>query len=364
MLAEYRAHAPTALVRVLLVAILILALPGCGTLYLTQAAVGQWQVMHARRRIDAVVIDERTPEPIRQTLFGVREAREFASSELKLPDNSSYRTYADIGRPYVVWSVVATPEFSVDPQRWCFPIAGCVAYRGYFSEKRAHAFAASLARQGLDVTVGGVPAYSTLGKLSDPVLSTMLGYGDTELAAMMFHELAHQLLYVKNDTEFNEAFAMTVEEEGVQRWLKLHGQGGAMPAFRKARERERAFVALFTRARSSLARLYASGLAPPQMRTRKAEILAGLATELRELEQRLKVHPSVYDEWLQQGLNNAQLASMATYYDCVPGFERLLAAQDADLPRFYAAARELSTEPRTERHAKLCKKPLSAEESG
>ena len=329
-------------------------------MYLAQAAAGQWHVLRERRPIDAVVLDKRTPDSVRKTLFGVREAREFASRELRLPDNSSYRTYADIGRPYVVWNVVATPEFSVDPKRWCFPIAGCVAYRGYFSEKKAHAFAADLERQGFDVTVGGVPAYSTLGKFSDPVLSTMLGYGDTELAAMIFHELAHQLLYVQNDTEFNEAFAMTVEDEGLQRWLKQRGHPDAILAFRKAREREEAFVELFTRGRGKLAKLYASELAPGEMRAQKAQILAQLATELRELERRLKVHSTVYDEWLTHGLNNAQLASMATYYDCVPGFERVLAEQDGDLPRFYAAARELAKLPRVDRHEKLCKKAVPA----
>jgi predicted aminopeptidase len=326
-------------------------------MYLAQAAAGQWQVLHKRRPIEDVVLDKRTPEPIRQTLFQVRDAREFASRELKLPDNRSYHTYSDIGRPYVVWNVVATPEFSVQPKQWCFPIAGCVAYRGYFKEQRAQAFAAELAKQGLDVTVGGVPAYSTLGKFNDPVLSTMVSYGDAELAAMMFHELAHQLLYVKNDSEFNESFAMTVEEEGLQRWLKLHGQAATIARYRKGRENERALIGLFAQARGRLAKLYATKLAPAGMRKKKAEILARLATDLRDLEQRLKVHSSVYEEWLAEGLNNAQLASMATYYDCIPGFERLLAQQDGDLPRFYDAARAMAKLPRAERHAKLCVKP-------
>jgi len=215
------------IVRVLLLAALACVLPGCGTRYLTQAAAGELHVLIQRRPIDSVVLDSRTPEEVRQALFTVREARQFASHVLKLPDNGSYRTYADIDRPYVVWNVVATPEFSVAPRRWCFPIAGCVAYRGYFSRRNALAFAADLSDRGYDVMVGGVAAYSTLGRFSDPVLSTMIDYGDTELAAMIFHELAHQLLYVKNDSEFNEAFAMTVEAAGVQRWLQQHGQQAA-----------------------------------------------------------------------------------------------------------------------------------------
>lgn len=359
MLAEYRLPARAVIARGLLVALAACALPGCGTMYVAQAAAGQWHVMHARRRIDDVVLDKRTPEPVREELFRVREAREFASTELNLPDNRSYRTYADIHRPYVVWNVVATPEFSVQPKRWCFPVAGCVAYRGYFKERRAHEFAAGLARQGYDVAVGGVPAYSTLGKFADPVLSTMLGYGADELAATIFHELAHQLLYVRNDTEFNEAFAMTVEEEGLRRWLTQRGEPGAIQAYRRQRQRERELVDLFTHTRDRLAQLYASGEPPTGMRAKKKEILAQLATDLRALEQRLHVHSSVYDQWIAEGLNNAHLTSLATYYDCMPGFERLLAEQNGDLPRFYTAARELSRLPRAARHEKLCKQTPS-----
>ena len=362
MLAESRLSARTALLRAMLVALAASVLPGCGTLYVAQAAIGQWHVMHARRPIDEVVLDKSTPGPVREELFRVREAREFASEELQLPDNRSYRSYADIHRSYVVWNVVATPEFSVQPKRWCFPVAGCVAYRGYFSERKAHRFAAELSKQGYDVAVGGVPAYSTLGKFADPVLSTMLSYGDDELAATIFHELAHQLLYVKNDTEFNEAFATSVEEEGLRRWLERRGESRAMAAFRRQREREREFVDLFTRARDELAKLYASGQTPAQMRPKKKELLTRLGTDLRALEQRLRVRSAVYDQWIAAGMNNAHLTSLATYYDCLPGFERLLAEHGGDLPRFYDAARALSKLPRAERHEKLCRKTVTAGE--
>ncbi len=356
MLAEYFSPARVALARLLWIALAAGALPGCGTMYVAQAAIGQWHVMHARRPIDDVVLDKRTAAPVREELFRVREAREFASRVLKLPDNRSYRMYADIHRQFVVWNVVATPEFSVEPQRWCFPVAGCVAYRGYFKERKARAFAAALAKQGDDVAVGGVPAYSTLGKFADPVLSTMLGYGEDELAATIFHELAHQLLYVKNDTEFNEAFAMTVEEDGLRRWLTQRGQPGAIIAYRRQREHEREFVDLFTRARDKLAKLYASRQPPADMRAQKKAILAQLGTDLGALEQRLHVRSPLYDQWIKEGLNNAHLTSLATYYDCMPGFERLLAQEDGDLPRFYAAARELARLSRAQRHDMLCKK--------
>ncbi len=356
MLAESCRLARTPLFRFLLVALAMSSLPGCGTMYVAQAAVGEWHVMRARRPLDDVVLDKSTPESVREELFRVREAREFASDVLKLPDNRSYRTYADIHRAFVVWNVVATPEFSVAPLRWCFPVAGCVAYRGYFSERKAHDFAARLAKKGYDVAVGGVPAYSTLGKFADPVLSTMLGYGANELAATIFHELAHQLLYVKNDTEFNEAFATTVEEEGLRRWLQQRGAPGQMAAYRQQRERGLEFIALFSHARDKLARLYASGQTPAQMRPQKQAILKQLGVDLGALERRLRVRSPVYDEWIANGLNNAELTSLATYYDCMPGFERLLAQEGGDLQRFYAAARELSKLPQAERHDKLCKK--------
>ncbi len=350
--------------RALLVALLFATLPGCGTTYLIQAASGEWHVLRARKPIEAVLADPHTPQTVRDRLTEVRAARDFASRELKLPDNRSYRSYADIDRPYVVWNVVAAPEFSVNPKRWCFPVAGCVAYRGYFNERRARAFAAGLAQRGFDVALAGVPAYSTLGKFADPVLSTMLRYGPDELAAIIFHELAHQLLYVANDSEFNEAFAVTVEDAGLERWLRFNGQADRIERYRQERAREQAFIELLARTRARLARLYASGLPAQQMRTHKSEILGQLATDIRQLEQHQGVHISVYDEWLAEGLNNAQLASVATYFECVPGFQRLLAEQDDDLRRFYAAARTLARLPRSARHARLCRQTNSEPASG
>ena len=194
---------------------LALRAAGCGTMYIAQAARGQWEVLHDRRPIDVVMSDERTPAALRARLAAVSDARDFASQELGLPDNKSYRSYADLKRTYVVWNVVAAPEFSVEPLQWCFPIAGCVAYRGYFAEQQRGASRRGSHKRGFDVVVDGVPAYSTLGRFADPVLNTMLIYGDRELAAIIFHELAHQLIYVAGDSEFNEAFAVTVEETGL-----------------------------------------------------------------------------------------------------------------------------------------------------
>ena len=347
-------NAPRA-ARALLAAAACALLGGCGSLYVALAAAGQWRVLRARVPIERLLGDPDTPAPLRARLEAVRAARAFASRELGLPDNKSYRSYADIGRPFVVWNVVATPEFSVEPRRWCFPVAGCVDYRGYFHERRAREFAAELAVRGFDVAVEGVPAYSTLGKFADPVLSSMLRYDDDELAATIFHELAHQLLYVRGDSEFNEAFATAVEDLGLERWLVHQGAPpGRLREFRDQQSHAAALVALLASGRARLRELYASGASPADMRINKALIFHRLAAELRTLERRLGASYPLYEEWIAQGLNNAHLASVATYYDCVPGFKRLLDESGDDLGRFYAAARELARQPRAARHARLC----------
>lgn len=353
------------IVRLALAAALVAVLSGCAsTMYLLQAANGEWRVIHGRKPIVQVIDDPQTPEPLVRELGEVREARDFASRVLELPDNDSYRTYVEIDRPYVVWNVVAAPALSVDPKQWCFPIAGCVAYRGYFNEKRARAFAAGMKRSGYDVVVEGVPAYSTLGKLPDPVMSTMLRYGGDELASMIFHELAHQLLYVENDSRFDEAFAVTVEDEGLKRWLEYRGQIARIAEFDRQRAEDRQFIALLRRARDRLARLYASE-APRGAKLRsKQRIFAGLAHDIRALERRLAVRSPLYDRWIAEGLNNADLASVGTYFDCVPGFERLLQREDGNLPRFYDAARKLAREPKAARDARLCSGPAADSGAG
>lgn len=347
-------------------AVAVLAgLCGCtSTMYLLQAAGGEWHVMHSRKPIVQVIDDPQTSEPMIRELAEVREARDFASRVLKLPDNASYRTYTKIDRPYVVWNVVAAPALSVEPKTWCFPIAGCVDYRGYFSEKNAQAFAAGLKRRGYDVVVEGVPAYSTLGKLPDPVMSTMMRYGSDELAAMIFHELAHQQLYVRNDSRFDEAFAVTVEEEGLRRWLEYKGRPIRIEELDRQRKEDGQFIMLLRYTRARLAQLYASQAPRGTKLRRKRQIFAELAADIRTLEHRLHVHSSVYDDWIAEGLNNAQLASVSTYYDCVPAFEHLLQRENGDLPRFYAAARELAREPKSTRDARLCSRPTPASSSG
>lgn len=339
--------------RPLLVIAFCLAAQGCGTVYVAQAAKGQLQILTARKPIPRVLADPKVSPQLKTRLESVRDAREFAWRELGLPNNKSYTTYADLHREYVVWTVTATPEFSIEPREWCFPIVGCVAYRGYFKEARATRFADELRAQGFDTMVGGTPAYSTLGKFNDPILNTMMIYGDDELASILFHELSHQVIYIQDDTAFNEAFAVTVEQEGLTRWLKSRGREDHLVRYQKRRERQAEGLAVVRRYRTELAALYASAIAADVMRARKKAVFAQLVEELKALDARYSVKSGIVDD-LEDGPNNARLASIATYYDCVPGFEKLLASVDHELPRFYAAAADLAKLSRAERRARIC----------
>ena len=328
------------------------SLSGCAVGYLLQAGRGQWQLLRARVPLERVIERDSTAAPLRARLALVRDAREFASRELGLPDNRSYRSYSALGRDYVVWNVVAAPEFSVAPKRWWFPVTGTIAYRGYFREASARRYAAALAARGYDTFVGGVMAYSTLGHFADPVLDTMLRYGDLQLAGTIFHELAHQLIYVKGDSEFNEAFATSVENEGVARWLAACGRGGELEAYRARQQQQGQVIGLLAAGRQQLAELYRRMLPLEQRRARKQELLAATTAAVRDYEQRQGVR-SGYDAWLDAGLNNAHLAAVATYQDCVPGFQQLLARHGGRLPEFYAAVRALGRGPDAARR-RLC----------
>ena len=327
--------------RLLLSGLLASGLGACSTAgYLLQAANGEARLLARRRPLGNVIADPATSASLRAQLETVRAARDFAVRELALPDNASYRSYADIGRPYVVWNVIAAPEFSVEPRRWCFPFTGCVAYRGYFREANARRYAAWLEQRGDDVLVAGVSAYSTLGHFDDPVVSSMLRQGETTLVATMFHELAHQLLYVRGDTEFNEAFAMTVEQEGLARWLAAQGREPELAGYLEQRRRQAGIAAIFGAARDELAALYRSGLPAPELRPRKRTLLDQAGQTTLDFA-RAAGAASGYEAWIAAGLNNAHLAAVSNYHGCIPGFQRLLAAAGGDLPRFYAAARAL-----------------------
>jgi predicted aminopeptidase len=329
---------------------------GCALGYLTQAAHGQWRVLSARRPIARVIADPNSSESLKARLRLVQDARDFAVSDLGLPDNRSYRSYSDLRRPYVVWNVVAAPEFSVEPLRWCFPFTGCISYRGYFRERDARAFAARLSARGNDVLVAGITAYSTLGHFADPVLNTMLRYGDLDLVATIFHELAHQLIYVPGASEFNESFAMTVEEEGLRRWLAARGRSQELADYLARRRVEQAVIAELSATRRQLATMYALPLPVEQRRERKQQMLQEAAARALALERDAGIS-SGYGAWVSEGLNNARLASIGTYFDCVPGFQRLLAEQGADLRAFYAAVRQMRHDAAA--RSRLCRRGAS-----
>jgi len=309
-------------------AALALLLCGCETLsYYSQAIGGHFDIMAAARPVDAWIADPGTPPDLRARLQLAGRIRDYASRGLGLPDNRSYRSYAELGRPYVVWNVFAAPEYSVEPRKECFPLTGCVAYRGFFSEGEARSMAARLKAQGNDVYVGGVPAYSTLGWFDDPLLSTFIRYPDAQLARLIFHELAHQLIYKPNDTTFNESFAVTVEEEGVRRWLEADGRPAELEAFRAAQDRRKRFAGRVKETRAELAAAYAEGGDAAARKRKKTQIWENLRRE--------------YPKIVPAEANNAFLASIALYNELVPDFEALL-RQSGSLPAFYERVRELA----------------------
>ncbi len=322
---------------VLLVAVGLLA--GCAGYYL-QAVAGQAELMRARVPVAEVLADPATPATLKQQLLTVEEALAFAQVELALPPTRSYRKYADLGRAYVVWNVFAAPEFSLEPREWCYPIAGCTTYRGWFSEERAQRYADRLAVAGEDVFVGGVAAYSTLGWFADPVINTMLGENPEELAGLLFHELAHQKLYVPGDTLFNEGFATLVEEEGTRRWLASRNDSAGLCAAEVRRLRRAAVLGIVAELRTRLAVVY-GGEVPVDLRRQQRAALFG---EAGASYARLRAdwpEPPWFDSWFEPGLNNARLAALSAYEDYMPAFRLLLARQSGDLPRFYARVQEL-----------------------
>ncbi|MSQ49540.1 MAG: aminopeptidase [Betaproteobacteria bacterium] len=288
--------------------------------------------------VASVLADPATPQALRERLELARSIRDYASRELKLPDNDSYRSYADLGRPYVVWNVVAAPEFSLAPLESCFPVAGCVPYRGFFVRDAAERHAERLRRAGNDVNVRGVPAYSTLGRFDDPLLSSFIRYADAELARLIFHELAHQLLYLKGEATFNESFAVVVERAGVQRWLAATGRSAGLKVFFESQDRSRKLIDAMGQSRTRLQTLYAMPLLPEVMRARKR-------AEFAELKKALAENPGLKEVTA----NNALLASFATYTQLVPAFERLLQEEGGDLERFYAKIKALAAKVPTDR---------------
>lgn len=353
--------------RVLFFSALAALITGCSSVgYYRQAAAGQFQILSRQEPIKEVIARPDTRATLREKLELVLDIRAFAERELHLKTDGHYARYADLGRRYVVWNVYATPEFSLEPKKWWYPVVGSLKYRGFFSELEAMKYGTNVARQGYDVYVGGVEAYSTLGWFKDPVLNTFIHHEPTELAETLFHELAHQRVFAKGDTDFNEAFATAVGEEGVRRWLLAHGDESARAKYENELRRKDQFVALIMRARESLKEVYGEESAHgprtqpapgseelvAAKRAAKAKVFAKLRADYEALKATWNGDAS-YDAWFKRPINNARLNTIATYYHFVPAFKLLLAQQDGDLHRFYAEAKALSSLDKEERHARM-----------
>lgn len=329
---------------------LVIGLTGCSASYYWQAIHGQIGLMRQREPIEDMIAAAAVDPALKATLTRIAAMRRFAVEKLELPDNDSYTTYVALDRPYVVWNVVATEEFSVDPQRWCFPFAGCVAYRGYFEEAAAQEFAAELTADGLDTHIGGSTAYSTLGYFDDPVLSTMVNGGDQYVASLLFHELAHQKLYVKDDSEFSEAFATVVEELGTELWLMENGSAADVERYRLRRDRRGAFGELVADQQARLRALYASAAPPEQLRAEKERAFATMRSEYEALKAQWG-GSGEYDGWFAQSLNNATLAAVSTYTQWLPTLR--VRARAVGLTAFYLDADSLAKLDMAERETRL-----------
>ena len=341
------------LLRICGILLLTVALSACGRLaYYAHSINGHLTIMSQRQDIDKLRKDPKTDAKLKQKLHKVQQIRRFASKELLLPDNKSFKKYADLKRPYVVWNVVAAPEFSVKPKTWCFLFAGCISYRGYFSKDKAQQFADKLKAQGLDVTIGGVTAYSTLGWFADPVLNTFIHYPTSRLAGLIFHELAHQKIYVKSDSAFSESLATTVELEGTRRWIQRYDSNVNFQSYLERKNRQRRFVVLIQKYRTKLERHYEKTQSIKEKREGKKRIFRQMQAEYQILKKGWGNY-SGYDAWFSRDLNNAHLASVGTYHNYVPALQKLLRRTRGNLQAFYREAEKLAALPEQQRKQRL-----------
>jgi len=326
-----------------------LVLSGCSTAgYYAQSVRGQMEIWRESRSIEQVLADPVVSDDVKNKLRLALEIREFAVDELGLPDSGSYTEFVDLDRPYVVWSVFVAAELSLEPEEWCFLVVGCVNYRGYFARQDALDFAQQYAERNYDVYVGGVPAYSTLGWFDDPVPNTILGYADEDFAGLIIHELAHQSVFAKGDTVFNESFATTVERIGVERWLTARGSLSRIGAYQRRKSRDQAVVGMILDYRDRLELLYSMDISDAQKRVEKQRLIGELKDQYIENTSKWAGY-SGYERWFANPINNAQLLSVATYNDLIPAFQKLLKQHGGDLSRFYQAAGELADMEKSQR---------------
>jgi predicted aminopeptidase len=347
--------------------LLALLVTGCRSVgYYQQAVAGQWQIFSRRQEIDTLLHSPDTRPALKEKLRLILSLREFAEHDLNLKPDGHYTQYADLGRRYVVWNVYAAPEFSLEPKKWWYPVVGSLKYRGFFNEGDARAYGDELAREGYDVHVGGVDAYSTLGFFKDPVLNTFIHHDPSDLAELVFHELAHQRVFAKGDTDFNEAFATTVGEEGARRWISARGDAAARARYEAELRRKDHFVALIMRARERLKTVYGeesahgprtavtpgSQVLVTTKRAQKQAVIEQLRRDYAQLKASWGGDPG-YDGWFSRSLNNAQLNTVSTYYNMVPALTKLLQRDGGDLEKFYAECKALAQLTKEQRRAEL-----------
>lgn len=323
----------TTLLSLCLCAVLLISLGGCSTVsYYSQSVIGHSKLMLARKPITKLI--ETAPTELQNQLKLSVELKHFAEIELGLPNNSSYTHYVELKREFPVWNVVAAPEFSVQAQQWCYPVIGCASYRGYFKKSAAEKYARKMQSKGYETMVGGAPAYSTLGWFSDPILPSMLRYGDTDFAETLFHELAHQRLYINGDSNFNEAFATVVGEAGAGRWLK-QVRPGEFEAYQRRLHAVKDFNDLISKTKRRLNVIYQSTLTDQQMRDAKQLEFVRLESDYQTLKAERWRGRGWFDRWFETPVNNARLAAFSTYYELVPSLNALLSQCESNLERFY-----------------------------
>ncbi|MBC52598.1 MAG: aminopeptidase [Gammaproteobacteria bacterium] len=328
--------------RILLIGLIALGtVSACDSVaYYAQAVSGQAALLWRRQPIDQLLADPALAPELRHKLLLIQQATDYADRQLGLPAAGSYDSYVELQRRHLVWNVFAAPAFSVQPMSWCFPIAGCVDYRGYFSEAAAWRFAEDLQSQGFDVYVGGVDAYSTLGWFNDPVPSTVIRRPDHQLAGLIFHELAHQRIYVPDDTSFNESFASFVSLEGLRRWLAQQDQPELYLQSLADLQQQQRFIDFVLGYRERFAALYARDLGADAMREQKDHLQAQMRAAWQIPGE---AAGDRYEGWFQGPLNNAQLATVGSYYTWVPAFAALFREAGEDFDVFYQAVADLAS---------------------
>ena len=320
--------------------------------YYMDLMAGHSELMEQRKPVKELLAEKEIKHKLRELLKKSQEMRDFATIELNLPENDSYRMYADLKRRYAVWNVIAAKEFSIQPKKWCFLFVGCLSYRGYFSKEVATEYANELKGEGYDVYVAGANAYSTLGWFDDPLLNTMMYKSEASRAGIIFHELAHQVVYIDDDSAFNEAFATTVEQEGIRRWLEKNGDDARYTQYLLNKKRDTQLNQLLQGTRDRLKDLYKTDLTEAVKRKTKKQIFVSMKTKYDQLKNKWGGY-NAFDKWMNQDFNNSHLLLIATYYELVPMFKAMLKKENYDLNRFYIAVEKLGAKNKEDRKSEL-----------